>query len=114
MYPTKFLGYNSLEVRRNRHQLVVMCKILRGKIDAPDLHDELYRFFVPDKYLRSRRHKLFAVAACRTVARANSPIPRSHSNLNALLRANPDCDLFADGWMEVLSECLRFCEKADI
>jgi hypothetical protein len=38
LYPTEFLlgilGYNSLEVRRMRDQLVTMCKILRGKIDS--------------------------------------------------------------------------------
>lgn len=114
MYPTKFLlgclGYNSLEVRRERHQMVVMCKILRGKIDAPDLHGDLLRLFTPDKYTRSRRHSLLAVPPCRTVARSQSPIPRSLSALNALLDANPDFDLFADSWTKILCESLRWCE----
>ncbi|XP_045455333.1 uncharacterized protein LOC123665015 [Melitaea cinxia] len=114
MYPTKFLlgilGYNSLEVRRLRDQLAIMCKILRGLVDAPDLHEELCRFFAPIKYLRNRKHSLFAVPMCRTVARSRSPIPRSLTAFNALLDADPHCDLFADGWKMILSECLRYCE----
>lgn len=115
MYPTRFLlgclGYNSLEVRRAYDQLTMACKLLRSKIDAPDLSDELIRFYVPDRYLRARKHKLFDVPLCRTVAREYSPIPRVLTALNALLDANPECDLFADGWMKVLSECLRYCER---
>lgn len=115
MYPTKFLlgclGYNSLEVRRETHQIVNMCKIVRGLIDAPALHNELCRLYVPTKFHRSRKHKLFAVPMCRTVARARSPVPRSLAALNALLDSSPNCDLFADGWKEILIECLWFCEK---
>lgn len=106
MYPTMFLlgtlGYNSLEVRRANDQVKVACKILHDKIDAPDLHNELSRFFTPNNYLRARRHALFAVPLCRTVARAKSPIPRTLAALNALLDSNPDCDLFADEWMKLL------------
>lgn len=115
MFPTKFLlgslGYNSLEVRRANDQLTTTLKILHGKIDAPDLHDELLQLYVPNNYSRSRKHKLFFEPFCRTVARAQSPIPRTLSALNALLHASPDLDVFADGWRTVLSECLEFCEK---
>lgn len=115
MYPTKFLlgtlGYNSLEVRRNCDQIGTMCKILHGKILATELHEKLTRLFVPNNYCRSRKHKLFAVPACRTVARANSPIPRSLAALNALLDGT-DCDIFADEWKKILSVCLKYCEKS--
>lgn len=116
MYPTQFLlgclGYNSLEVRRANDQLVTICKILLGKIDSPDLHNDLLRFFVPNNYNRSRRHRLFALPSCRTVARTRSPIPRSLAALNALLSTRPDFDIFADEWKMILSECLVFCEKS--
>ncbi|KAF9824592.1 hypothetical protein SFRURICE_004049 [Spodoptera frugiperda] len=115
MYPTKFLlgtlGYNSLEVRRNCDQIGTMCKILHGKILATELHEKLTRLFVPNNYCRSRKHKLFAVPACCTVARANSPIPRSLAALNALLDGT-DCDIFADEWKKILSVCLKYCEKS--
>lgn len=115
LYPTKFLlgclGYNSLETRRAMDQISVACKVFHGKIDVSDLSDELCRFFVPNNYCRGRNHKLFAVPACRTAARAASPIPRILAALNALLNANPDCDLFADGLAKIVSQCLRFCER---
>ncbi|KAF9808149.1 hypothetical protein SFRURICE_008652 [Spodoptera frugiperda] len=114
LYPTKFLlgclGYNSLEVRRARNQLAVACKTLRGSIDAPDLLEALSRLYVPDNYCRGKKHRLFAVPSCRTVARAKSPIPRTLAALNGLLDANPTNDLFVDGWKEILSECLKYCE----
>lgn len=115
MYPTKFLlgclGYNSLEVRRANIQLTTACKILHGKIDASDLSDALCRLYVPNNYLRGRHHRLFAVPLSRTAARASSPIPRILTAFNALLGASPECDLFADGWAIIMSECLRFCER---
>lgn len=114
MYPTKFLlgtlGYNSLEVRRHKDQLVTMLKILRGTIDAPDLSDQLCRVFAPNNYRRSRKHRLFSVPMCRTVARARSPIPRTLTALNALLDTSPNVDVFADEWRVILSECLKYCE----
>jgi hypothetical protein len=94
-----------------RDQLVTMCKILRGKIDAPDLHGELAQLYCPNNYIRSRKHKLFSVPSCRTVAHANSPIPRSLAALNALLNYCSDCDVFDDGWVKILSACLEFCER---
>lgn len=115
LYPTKFLlgclGYNSLEVRRANDQLITMCKILHGRIDTAELHNELSKLFVPDNYRRARRHKLFAVPSCRTKARASSPIPRTLSALNDLLDARPACDLFVDEWKTIYSTCLQFCEE---
>lgn len=114
LYPTTFLlgclGYNSLEVRRARNQLAIACKTLRGSIDAPELLEALSRLYVPDNYCRGKKHRLFAVPSCRTVARAKSPIPRTLAALNGLLDANPTNDLFVDGWKEILSECLKYCE----
>ncbi|KAJ8705638.1 hypothetical protein PYW08_012684 [Mythimna loreyi] len=73
LYPTKFLlgclGFTSLQVRRAFDQLVTACKIIHGTIDSPSLHEELCKIFVPDNYCRARRHKLFVVPRCRTVAR---------------------------------------------
>ncbi|CAD0195591.1 unnamed protein product [Chrysodeixis includens] len=77
-----------------------MCKILRDKVDAPELNTKLCWIFTPDNYLRNRKHRLFAVPTCRTVSRARSPIPRSLSALNALLESRPNCDVFADEWKE--------------
>lgn len=114
MYPTQFLhgclGYNSLEVRRAHAQLRIMVKILHGRVDAPDLGEQLCRLYVPDNYRRARRHKLFAVPKCRTVARQESPIPRSLSTLNLILDANPDGDFLAGEWSFLMAECLTHCE----
>ncbi len=81
MYPTKYLtgclGYNSLDTRRAFSQMYIMLKICRGIIDAPDLHNELIRLYAPQNYLRARRHRLLAVPACRTVARAIIPYSQS-------------------------------------
>lgn len=114
MYPTKFLQgcleYNSLQTRRACDQIATMCKVLRGTIDAPDLHNLLFRLYLPDNYLRNRNHRLFSVPFSRTVARAHSPLPRTLAALNKLLGQNPDCDIFADEWKKILLECLRFCE----
>lgn len=118
LYPTLFLlgqlGYNSLEVRRLFDQLSTCCKILRGSIDSPDLHARVCRFYVPDKYIRhrpSRRHNLFSVPACRTVARAQSPLCRSLRHLNALLVTNPDIDFAFDKWQNILLALLTYCEN---
>lgn len=115
LYPTNFLlgslGYNSLEVRRGKLQLAVMCKVLHGMIDTPELHNELCQLTVPDNYRRSRRHNLLAVPQHQTTAHKYSPIPRTLSAFNALLQTNPNLDLFADAWPKILSECLKFCEK---
>ncbi|KAF9797196.1 hypothetical protein SFRURICE_006178 [Spodoptera frugiperda] len=71
------------------------------------LEKALSRLYVPDNYCRGKKHRLFAVPSCRTVARAKSPIPRTLAALNGLLDANPTNDLFVDGWKEILSECLK-------
>lgn len=115
MYPTKFLlgclGYNSLEVRRANDQLITACKILRGRINSSELNSELCRLYTPNNYCRIRRHNLFVVPYSRTIARAQSPLPRTLSALNSLLQTYPETDLFADGWREILLVCLRFCER---
>ncbi|KAF9822456.1 hypothetical protein SFRURICE_006539 [Spodoptera frugiperda] len=105
MYPTKYLvgclGFNMLDTRRNFNQLHIALKIYRGIIDAPDLHNELVRLYAPNNYIRARRHRLLSVPACRTVARASSPIPRVLSALNSLMEAYPNCDLFVDELKEI-------------
>lgn len=115
MYPTKYLcgclGYNMLETRRAFGQLYIMLKICRGIIDAPDLHNELMRLHAPTNYLRARRHRPLSVPACRTVARASSPIPRVLSALNGLLETYPDCELFINDFKTVQRLCLSFCEN---
>lgn len=115
MYPTKFLlghlGYNSLETRRAYDQIGTAFKIFRNTIDAPDLSDRLLRLYVPNSFLRGRRHRLLAVPSSRTVARANSPLPRTLTVINKLLAAYPDCDIFADEWKDLKLLCLRFCEN---
>lgn len=119
LYPTNFLlgclDYNSLEVRREHSQMLFMCKVLHGKIDAPNLHNSLLRLNAPDPNgLQPRRggcHKLFSLPPARTVAHTVSPIPRTLRALNNLLAMAPDCDLFADEWKSIVSICLEFCEK---
>lgn len=117
LYPTRFLlghlGYNSLQTRRAYEQIATVCKILRGIIDAPDLHNILARFHLPNNYLRSRSHRLFAVPFSRTVSRANSPLPRTLTAINRLLLENSDCDIFANEWKEIMLVCLRFCETTE-
>lgn len=117
MYPTNYLlgtlGFNSLEVRRGFNQLTVAFKTLRGQIDCPELHNRFCRLNVPGNYLgrRCQRHKLFARPPCHTVARAQSPICRTLEVLNALLMEYPECDVFVDGWREIIRVCLMFCES---
>ncbi|KAF9812331.1 hypothetical protein SFRURICE_005442, partial [Spodoptera frugiperda] len=89
----------------------VQKRFLRGIIDAPDLHNELVRLYAPNNYIRARRHRLLSVPACRTVARASSPIPRVLSALNSLMEAYPDCDLFVDELKTIKRVCLSFCES---
>lgn len=116
MYPTSFLlgclGYNSLEVRRHYHQMVTMCKVLRGRIDAPNLLNKLSRLFVPDpgSCTRRGRHQLFSVPLGRTTAHSHSPIQHTLSHFNRLLTKMPECDMFADEWKDILSEFLEYCE----
>lgn len=115
MYPTKYLlgmlGFNSLEVRRDCEQLVAACRMLRGESDCPQLTNQVCRLFVPDKYLRTRKHVLLSVPASHTVARSMSPLVRARSSLNTLLSSVPECDLFADRLMTVSEKCLAFCER---
>ena len=118
LYPSLFLlgtlGFNSLRVRRARDQMVISLKILHGHINASDLLEKLCRLFVPENYCRvgtRRRHQLLAVERARTVARAQSPLCRMQSALNLFLDDNPDRDLFASRWRDLMKECLMFCEK---
>lgn len=118
LYPTRFLlgqlGFNSLEVRRSFDQLNTSCKIIRGIIDSPELHNLLCRLYVPGNYIRHRpshRHRLFSVPGSRTVARAETPICRSLRGLNAFLCANSECDIFCDNWRCILTLLLIFCEN---
>lgn len=115
MYPTKYLlgclGFNSLAVRRNNDQLKVMCKILRGDIEAPDLHSKLFQIVVPSSNLRLRRNRVFAIAPHHTVARAMAPIPRSLSSFNALLDKYPQWDPFNDNWSQIKLCILKFSEN---
>lgn len=118
LYPTKFLlgqlGFNSLAVRRSLEQLSTCCKILRGNIDCPHLHNLLCALYVPNRYIShrpSRRHALFATPSSHTVARAQSPLCRSLTGLNAFLHANTECDMFCDKWNYIYKLLLTFCEK---
>lgn len=117
LYPTKFLlgclGFNSLEVRRICDQLKIMCQILRGDVNAPELHDQLCRIRVPESNsnLRPRKNKLFVVPHHRTVARSMSPIPRSLASFNALLDNNAQWDPFNDGSIILVRELLKYAES---
>jgi hypothetical protein len=47
-----------------------------------ELVSRLCKLFVPDNYLRVRRHKLHAIPTFRTTVRARSPLVRGLSDLN--------------------------------
>ncbi|XP_061723662.1 uncharacterized protein LOC133529877 [Cydia pomonella] len=107
MYPTAYLqgalGYNALATRRLFDQLVTVLRILRGRLDCPELVGEACRLFVPDGRARFRadRLRLFAVPPARTVSRRNSPVCRALHTLNKLAAVQHSCDLFADGWTHI-------------
>lgn len=120
MYPTRFLlgtlGFNSLEVRRMLDQLSICCKVLRGSVDSLLLHDHLCMLFVPsDPWVpanrRGKPHDLFHVGISRTVAHSMSPLVRVRRHLNALLAANPDCDIFVHKWNVLKAALLVYCES---
>lgn len=116
MYPTAYLqgalGYNALATRRLFDQLVTVLRILRGRLDCPELVGEACRLFVPDGRARFRadRLRLFAVPPARTVSRRNSPVCRALHTLNKLAAVQHSCDLFADGWTVIEKDCLKICE----
>ncbi|KAI5633533.1 cytochrome p450 domain-containing protein [Phthorimaea operculella] len=60
------LGFNSLETRRNYQLTLTVCRIIRGEYDCPELVSEALQLYVPDSYMRGRRHKLLALPSCRT------------------------------------------------
>ncbi|CAH2087391.1 unnamed protein product [Euphydryas editha] len=79
-YPTRFLlgclGYSSLEGRRWRDQILMMCKVIRGIVVAPELHENLFIIFVHNNYVkirRNRKYKSFAVPPCHTVGSRETP-----------------------------------------
>lgn len=117
MYPTKYLqgtlGFNSLETRRLSEQMVIICRIIRGLLNCPDLLAEVSRLCVPEHRARFRpgRVPLFAPRSARTVARQQSPVCRAQRHLNALVAANTDFDVFADSWPKTEEYCMRYCEK---
>lgn len=118
LYPTSFLlgslGLNSLRARREKDQILTGMKIIRGYIDAPDLHNQLSLLFVPERCVRwraGRPRRLFAAPRVRTAARAQSPLCRILAQINALLTDKPECDVYGDGWQEILNNCIIFCEK---
>lgn len=91
MYPTKYLqgtlGFNSLETRRLSEQMVIICRIIRGLLNCPDLLAEVSRLCVPEHRARFRpgRVPLFAPRSARTVARQQSPVCRAQRHLNATI-----------------------------
>ena len=118
LYPTKYLlgmvGMNALETRRHKIELVTAIKILRGLVDAPELHDQLCALRAPTKYVWQRTCKrctLLALPSCRTVARAQAPRCRMMSGLNALLEYLPQCDLFYDTVPKLTKYVQEFCER---
>lgn len=121
MFPTKFLlgqlGYNSLEVRRMLDQLTLGFKVVRGSVDSLVLHGLLCTLSVPDKSTtlppkrRGRPTKLFHLGTSRTVARAQSPLIRVLHHFNALLAANPECDIMCDKFNSVRVVFLTYCEN---
>jgi hypothetical protein len=75
-------------------------------MDSPECVEQLSRLYVPDKYLRirsGRRHRLFAISPCSTVAREQSPLCRMQEALNKLLVAYPESDVFTDSAQSLLN-----------
>ncbi|KAI5635284.1 ubiquitin-conjugating enzyme domain-containing protein [Phthorimaea operculella] len=105
------LGFNSLETRRNYQLMVTICRILRGENDSPELVSNTLSFYVPDRYLRGRRHQLLALPDCRTVARRQSPLIRGVGLVRQFVNMNSEVDLFADSLSLLSRKCLEFCES---
>ena len=79
---------------------------LKVKLQAHDIF-----LFYNLGHRQSRRHNLFALPLSRSVARAESPVYRTLRMLNALLNADPECNVFADEWKKIMRACLVFCER---
>ncbi|CAG9096005.1 unnamed protein product [Plutella xylostella] len=114
MYPTRFLegylGYDSLELRRNMALAKFILSIIRNKVDCLDLLHNILVLFVPNNFMRARRHMLLAEAPSRTNLYRESPVPRGRRLLARLLAAQPGVDLFADSLNTVLRACKSMAE----
>jgi hypothetical protein len=114
MYPTLFLqghlGYDSLQLRRLLSLAKFSIDLVRGKIDCVGLVEAFVRLFVPDWYVRARRHPLLAVPGARTRAHAHNPIARALAFLNSVLEAHSQCDLFASSSGRLMIECRKVAE----
>ncbi|KAJ2954000.1 hypothetical protein O0L34_g2213 [Tuta absoluta] len=87
---------NSLEVRRNFEKLCAACQLLRGETDCPELISKMNTLCVPDRHLRGRSHQLLAEEVVCMEAHRAFPLVSARTQLNQLLSAARDCDLFAD------------------
>ncbi|KAG7310592.1 hypothetical protein JYU34_003384 [Plutella xylostella] len=116
MYPTRFLeghlGYNSIELRRNLALVKFILNIIRNKIDCMDLVEKTIKLFVPDRYLRARSHKLFAVPPSRTNLYRCSPVARALHLLGSLLAEAPECDVFVDRMSSLMNVCKGMLERS--
>ncbi|CAG9124584.1 unnamed protein product [Plutella xylostella] len=114
MYPTRFLegylGYDSLELRRNMALAKFILSIIRNKVDCLDLLHNILVLFVPNNFMRARRHMLLAEAPSRTNLYRESPVPRGRRLLARLLAAQPGVDLFADSLNTVWRACKSMAE----
>ncbi|CAH2097373.1 unnamed protein product [Euphydryas editha] len=87
-YPTLFIlgmvGYNELRVRRQLAIAVYMFRLIRGKINNPELLERI-SFNVPDRYAeRRRKPRLLAEPRARTNLLREAPLTRATRLLNQL------------------------------
>ena len=84
LFPTDFLmgmlGFHSLQLRRDISLIKFIFRLLNGLVSCPVLFKTL-SLFVPNSYLRSRNHHLFAVPHSRTELYRNSPIGHGYNCL---------------------------------
>ena len=111
LFPTYFIlgmvNFFSLEFRRNMTLLIFIFKLLHGKISCPVLLSQI-SFFVPDKYIRAREHKLFAVPSSRTELYRGTLLRLGMDLVNRLLARIPECDVFIVSENVFRSYCIRF------
>lgn len=86
MYPSLFVlgmvGYNRLEVRRELALALYIFKLLRGRINNPDVL-EMVSLCVPDRYVwRRHRPRLLAEPRARTNLLREAPLTRALRTLN--------------------------------
>lgn len=116
LYPTLFLlgvlGYESLEVRRYLAVVKFALGIIRNQIECSGLVEEVVRLYAPNARCRLRSAPLLARPPARTALQRQAPLPTALSQLNSVLNADPQCDLFHSTWYFLIQQCKKVIETS--